>query len=234
MIIGILQVDSVRDEFRGEFENYPEMFQSLFLQADDALEFRSFDVKAGELPVETSECDGYVITGSKDSVYDELPWIEELTVFVQRLHAEKRKLVGICFGHQLIAHCLGGRTEPARQGWAVGVHRSEILKRMSWMTPDVDAVSLVSSHKDQVVQLPDDAQILCGNDFCPIGGFMMGDHILTFQGHPEFSKAYSRTLMSFRREILGELCYEMGVRSLDMPLTAQTIGEWIVNFIGDS
>jgi len=62
----------------------------------------------------------------------------------------------------------------------------------------------------------------------------MGDHILTFQGHPEFSKAYSRTLMSFRREILGELCYEMGVRSLDMPLTAQTIGEWIVNFIGDS
>ena len=106
MKIGILQADSVRPEFREEFGNYPGMIQ-LLLEAsrdeDEGLTFMTYDVVQGEYPDELTACDGYVITGSASSVYDDEPWIHELRKFVVRLHKTRTKTVGICFGHQMIA-----------------------------------------------------------------------------------------------------------------------------------
>ena len=152
MHLGILKVDSVRSEFVDEFGDYPDMFRQLLLQANPSLQISVFDVQRGEIPT-PDDCDGYLITGSRDSVYDDLPWIPLLIEFVAKLRDQKIKLAAICFGHQLVAHFFGGKVGPAKAGWAVGVHASDIVERRSWMTPEVASLNLLSSHKDQVCLL---------------------------------------------------------------------------------
>ena len=173
MRIGILQTDSVREEFQDAFGDYPGMFRSLLSQAAAEaarpVEFAVYDVERGHYPAGVDACDGYVITGSRESVYADLPWIARLSDYVRTLHEARRKTVGVCFGHQLIAHALGGETRAADAGWGVGVHQVRIVGQAPWMQPARRAVSLLSSHKDQVVRAPPGARLLGSNDFCPIG-----------------------------------------------------------------
>lgn len=234
--IGILKTDRVREEFVGRHGDYPDMFHHLLLDAATAAAlpapvFVDFDVQHGHYPADLSDCDGYVITGSRDSVYDDRPWIRELESFVLTLHRKRHKLIGICFGHQLIAQVLGGETRAAEVGWAVGVHASRVLGAPAWMQPPSEQFALLSSHKDQVMRLPDGAVLLAENDFCPNAAFTIGDHILAIQGHPEFAKAYSADLMAMRRELLGEAVYQRGMDSLDRPISRELVGQWMLAFL---
>ena len=236
MRIGILKTDSVREEFQHEFGDYPVMFRAVLMaNADDVpIEFRDYDVQRGEYPASIDECDAYLITGSRESAYDDQPWIHRLARFVQELDAARHTLVGICFGHQLIAHVLGGETRAAETGWAVGVQETQVLSPAEWMLPYRERFGLLSSHKDQVVRLPERAEVFASTPFCPNSGFTIGDHILTFQGHPEFSKGYSRALIELRRELLGEPGYSSGVESLGKPVHQSMVGRWIINFIASN
>ena len=231
MIIGILQADSVMEQFQPDHGNYPGMFERVLGRVDAAIEFRHYNVEHGEYPEELDECDGYVITGSKKSVYDNEPWIHVLSTFVKKLHQHRKKIVGICFGHQLVAEALGGKTEPADEGWGVGVHENQILKEESFMDPPVERFALVVSHKDQVSKLPEGAELLASSDFCPNAMFRIDNHILTFQGHPEFTRAYSKDLMEMRQDILGEEKFSAGIESLGRSHDSETISRWIVRFI---
>jgi GMP synthase-like glutamine amidotransferase len=236
MRIGILKTDSVRDEFQSEFGDYPAMFRAMLMASADAepIEFRDYDVQRGQYPASLDECDAYLITGSRESVYDDKPWIHRLTEFVQQLDSARRTLVGICFGHQLIAHVLGGETRAADAGWAVGVQETQVLSPADWMLPYRERFGLLSSHKDQVVRLPERAEVFASTPHCPNSGFTIGEHILTFQGHPEFSKGYSRALIELRRELLGEPGYSNGVESLAKPVHQSMVGRWIINFIASN
>ena len=234
MRIGILQTDSVREEFQDAFGDYPGMFRSVLskaaAEAARPVEFAVYDVERGHYPAGVDACDGYVITGSRESVYADLPWIARLSDYVRTLHEARRKTVGVCFGHQLIAHALGGETRAADAGWGVGVHKMRIVGEAPWMQPARRAVSLLSSHKDQVVRTPPGARLLGSNDFCPIGSFALGDHLLTFQGHPEFDKRYARALMGFREKLLGD-AYAPAVASLSRPTDETAVGRWMLNFL---
>ena len=125
MKIGILITDAVREELISEHGDYPDMFEDLVAGVDRNIEFARFYVQS-KIP-ESVECDGYLITGSRHSVYDELPWIESLVNFVKEVLASRRKIIGVCFGHQLMAHYFGGQVERSVKGWAVGVHKSNIV-----------------------------------------------------------------------------------------------------------
>ena len=230
--IGILQVDSVRPEFKNGHGDYPDMFRALLMAAaPGALVFRDYDVCAGELPQRVDEMDAWLITGSRDSVYDPLPWIPALADFVRSAHAARWPLIGICFGHQLVARALGGETAAADVGWAVGVHQSRLLRRPAWITGVAEGFALLSSHKDLVCALPAGAELLATNAVCPNAAFTIGDHTLCLQGHPEFSKPYARALMDFRRELLGEAVYQQGIASLEGPLDATRVGQWMLAFM---
>ena len=85
MTIGILKTDTVRPEWVGRFGEYPDMFEVLLRQVDPSLEFQTWDAEAGELPDDLSAVDGFIITGSKSSVYDDKPWIRGLEDFVRLL-----------------------------------------------------------------------------------------------------------------------------------------------------
>ena len=126
MKIGILKVDSVLPEFRNRHGDYPQMLAHILqlnsLHYEEKPQFKTFDVEEGDYPNHIDDFDGYIIPGSRKSVYDGDHWIGELKKFVITLDTKKKKLVGVCFGHQLIADALGGKTEPCDRGWGVGVH----------------------------------------------------------------------------------------------------------------
>ena len=227
----ILQTDSVLEQFQPQHGDYPGMFADLLMDAGVAREaITNVDVRASGLP-DPAAHDAYVITGSRLSVYDDEPWIPRLAEFVGAAMLARRAVVGICFGHQLLAHFFGGRVEAAEVGWAVGVHSNRLLRQEDWMQPPLTRFDLISSHKDQVCNLPPDAQRLAETPMCPNAAFTLGDYGLAIQGHPEFGAGYARSLLEHRRELLGERLYLQAVESLSGPLDSATVAHWMVAFV---
>ncbi len=231
MKLGILETDQLSPELLQSFGSYGEQFKNLLQQTNAELDFEYFDIIKQQYPENIEQCDAYLITGSKFSAYDDLPWIHKLKQYIQLLHKHEKTLIGICFGHQLIAHALGGKTEKSLNGWGVGMFGSELLKTKEWMQDHQEPFKLLVSHQDQVVQLPDKAHVLASNDFCQYASFHIGYHILTFQGHPEFSKEYLLSLINNRRETLGEAISKTAIESLKSDSDSQIIAQWIINFI---
>ena len=117
MKIGILKCDSTNEHFMEEHGDYQDWYKSLFQSVEPSLEFETYDVILGEYPKKMQENDVYLITGSRYGANDGDKWIDDLEIFVLELQHQKHPLIGICFGHQIIAKALGGKTELASQGW---------------------------------------------------------------------------------------------------------------------
>ncbi|MFV2090246.1 MAG: amidotransferase [Pseudomonadales bacterium] len=234
--VGILRTDQVLPQFQSDFGDYPDMFRRLLETAAEAclptrsLSLHDYDARQRQFPA-ADACSGYVITGSRHGVYDDEPWIEPLVAFLREVIAAERKIVGICFGHQLVAHFFGGEARPADAGWGVGVQESRLVAQQPWMIPHQDRLKLLSSHKDQVSVLPEGARLIATSPFCPIAGFVIDDQIMTLQGHPEFVKGYSQSLMEMRREILGESTFQAGMESLLGSVDGDLVGRWMINFL---
>lgn len=231
MPIAILKTDSVLPQFKNQYGEYPQMLERLVRTLRDDLEFKTYDVVAGEYPQDDSEFDGFFIMGSKASVYDSESWIKQLGEYIQKLHAGKRKIIGICFGHQLLAHVLGGRTEKSEKGWGVGVHASRVINPQAWMQSGGLEFNLLVSHQDQVAELPDQAVHIASNEFCQYSMFSIANHVLGMQGHPEFSAAYALELMNFRQHKIGTETFRDGVNSLSQPTHESVITQWMIRFL---
>ncbi len=229
--LGILDCDILHDTLIKEYVSYPHMIQTLFMQVDPSLQFTVYPVMEGEYPAALDECDGYLITGSKSSVYDSDEWIGQLRNYIRTLATHRKKMVGICFGHQLLAHVLGGQTRKSEMGWGVGVMDSEVVTQPDWMRPAQPSYSLLVSHQDQVVQLPPNAQTVATSRFCLNAAFQIEDYGLGFQGHPEFTRGYSRQLMEMRRDRIPQEVVEAGLTSLTTETDHLLVARWIVNFL---
>jgi GMP synthase-like glutamine amidotransferase len=231
MKLGILKTDAVRPEWASNFGEYPDMFTALLGRVDSSLEFVTYDVEEGEYPGDVDEVDAYLITGSKSSVYDDKPWIATLMDFVRTLDARKKKVVGICFGHQIVAHALGGKTAKSSKGWGVGRHTHRFDVIPAWHDGGESDFDILVSHQDQIVENANGATVLASSDFCENAVVQLEDHILTFQGHPEFVSGYSREIMELRREAIGESVYANGVASLSKEAEGDRVARWIVSFL---
>ena len=231
MKLGILKTDTVRPQWVPEFGEYPDMFIALLGQGNPDLEFVVYDTEQGQYPVCIDAMDAYLITGSKSSVYDDKPWIAVLMDFVRELDRRHKKLVAICFGHQLVAHALGGKTGKSPKGWGVGLHTHRFSSAPAWHDQGDMAFDIQVSHQDQVLKAAHGARVLAGSEFCENAVCQIGDHILTFQGHPEFVSAYLREIMEFRRQMIGEQAYKAGVASLAGDPETQRVARWILNFL---
>lgn len=187
MLIGILQTGHVPDALRADTPSYPAMFEALL--AGRGLTFRSYPVVDGSFPEDVHEAEGWLITGSRYGAYEKEPFIARLEDFVLAAYAAHVPIVGICFGHQIIAQALGGRVEKFAGGWAVGPQSYDF---------DGTEVRLNAWHQDQVVALPPEAEVIARNDFCENAALLYGDRAYSVQAHPEFQDSYIAGLIETR------------------------------------
>lgn len=175
--------------------SYVSMFTHLFDDTESGMEYEIYRTMDGELPTPTP-CDGfYLITGCNQSAYDDTPWIKQLLRWVVEADKAKVTLVGVCFGHQVVAQALGGRVERAPQGWGFGVRESRVVDDAALSYFADGRMRLLYNHHDQVVRLPQEATLVATSEFCHIESFRIADHILTFQGHPEYVPEYETHLL---------------------------------------
>lgn len=232
MRIGLLQCDHVADDLVDKHFDYQDMFSDLIMGQDESIEISIYDLTADQFPVDLTACDGYIITGSQYSAYDDIAWIHKTKKLIQALYNANIPTIGICFGHQLIAESLGGKVEKAAdKGWGIGVQHWEIKSVLDWMgdTPPQD-LALLASHQDQVVKAPENSTIFASSEFCPIAGFQTGS-MLTFQGHPEFSSDYNRDLFSKRVERIGQKTIDIAKKTLNQKIDSNQVGAWMIEFI---
>ncbi len=201
-------------------------------QAQPPFTYQGYDVARGQFPASVDDCDAYLITGSPRGAYDPDEWIADLMAFIREAYQAERKLVGICFGHQILAHALGGRCEKSEKGWGLGLKTFEIYASKAWMSAAPPQCALHFVHQDQVVQLPPGAELLGGNDFCPNLFFVLDDRVLGIQGHPEFTAEMMEEIIEARREIFSSELYKSARLSLQNGVPDnRRLAQWIVAFL---
>jgi len=231
MNVGLLQCDHMDEQYHYLYKDYAQPFRDLFGKYAPELDLTVYDVCHGEMPARYDACEGYVITGSRRSVYENEAWIHALADFVRELHQHQHKLVGICFGHQMIAHALGGVVQKSERGWGIGIKPVQISQKKAWMQPNHDTYHLLLSHQDQVEVLPDGAECLGGNAHCPISMMGVGEHFFSVQAHPEFSKEFANALMESRIERIGIETVREAQATLQMDTDEALMGKWIQEFL---
>lgn len=231
--LGILETDVLYSDLIDEYRSYGTLFKHFFDSLNAPFEYRFFHIQQGEFPTPDDDCDAYLITGSKAGVYDDLPWIAPLKKWIQQSFASKRKMIGVCFGHQILAHSLGGFAAKSSKGWGMGVHETDTQSQPAWLLESSlpAKFSLIYSHQDQVEQLPPLSTRLARSDFCENAAFFIDQRVLAFQGHPEFTPEYSMRLWQRRISIIGEERYQRVLTTLSQATDAALIGQCIIAFI---
>lgn len=219
----IIECDVVPDSLSHWVDEYSNMFVEAFGRLRSAWTFEVVKAHQGHLPA-LDPGKAYLITGSKHDAFSELDWIQALRDWVVKAYELRLSVVGICFGHQLIAHALGGKTDRA-QGWGLGRMPADALIDLPFASAD-----LLVSHQDQVLALPPKAQRLLASDFCPNYGFKVGC-MIGIQGHPEFKPEYSRALAEERRERIGCSAVDSALATLDLPLNADAVIDWLATHL---
>ncbi|MEP1214422.1 MAG: glutamine amidotransferase [Marinobacter sp.] len=156
------------------------------------------DVTADDLPGRPEDWDGIVITGSPAMVSDREPWSEQTGDWLAHAVRAEIPLLGVCYGHQLLAHALGGEVGFHPRGRETGTHTVELLDAASddpllQGLPRQFPAQL--THRQSVLRLPDDAVLLARNEFEPHQAFRLGPCAWGVQFHPEFSLEVMRAYL---------------------------------------
>ncbi|MFT0532584.1 type 1 glutamine amidotransferase [Castellaniella hirudinis] len=232
MHIGLLQCDDVAEPLQARHGSYPDMIRTLLQAADPRIQLTVFACHQGQAPTRTDGMDAWITTGSKCGANDDAEWISRLTDFIRTLWQERQTLVGICFGHQLMAKALGGRVERSPRGWGIGAYPTRIAQAEPWMSPWYSSqLQLLSSHQDQVVELPPQGRVLAHSGFCPIYMMQVGETFLGLQGHPEFTRAYMADLLASRRDRIDPIRLQAARHSLRQPVHDVLMAHWILGFM---
>ena len=192
--------------------------------------FDSWPVSQGQWPADVAAYDGVVITGSPASVNDDSAWIRRLEDTVRQLHALKRPMLGICFGHQLIAKALGGQVGASPAGLRVGTIRAQLQAHAPWMQPAQPVVTLYAAQEEHVVALPPGAEVLGGDAVCPVGFYRIGRHVFGTQCHPEFYPAFMQDALQVLADELTPEARARGQAQLQAPVDSELMRRWIVQF----
>ena len=220
MKIGILQTGHAPDVLLGDYGDYDAMFRRMLGAGD--FEFETYAVVDGVFPDSVGDCDGWLITGSRHGAYEDHPWIPPLEALIREIHQKGIPLIGVCFGHQIIAQALGGRVEKFKGGWAVGPTDYD----MGGQT-----VTLNAWHQDQVVERPEGARVLASNAFCENAILAYGDTIWTVQPHPEFGSAFIDGLIRTRgKGVVPDAELERASATLDQPVDNADFGRLMADF----
>jgi len=215
------------------FPRYPDMFVSLLAGADKDLSFETVHLLDGAALPDPATREAVLITGSPFGVYDSTPWMDPLRGFIRQAAAARTPMVGVCFGHQIMADALGGEVRKSEKGWGVGRHTYDVAQARGWMAGAGPTVSLSVSHQDQVITPPAGAVTLARSAHTDHAMLAYADFpAISVQGHPEFSDDFVAALYSARRGgSLTDAQVDGAIASLSQPEDNAMVGRWMARFL---
>jgi GMP synthase-like glutamine amidotransferase len=232
MNICILENDIVDPDMAAHYAGYGVMFENLFQSIGIKWTFESFKTCTNHFPSCYDHFDAVLLTGSRADAFSNEAWIVTLRQQVTALIECKMPLLGICFGHQLIAHCLGAQVGRAPQGWGIGcMQYNWHSEHVPFIQDTRQLISLLASHQDQVFGLPSQATLLASSPFCPVAAYSVQNHIFCVQAHPEFDTNYCTYLLNKRRPHMTEADYTSSLTSLQHAHDGAFIARAMANFL---
>lgn len=219
MKIGILITGHPPEPLSGN-GRYDAYFKRLL--GDQEFTYESWAVVDGEMPGSVEDADGWLITGSRHGAYEDHNWIPPLEDFIRACHPARRPMIGICFGHQIIAQAMGGRVEKFDGGWSVGRVEYDL---------GGETYAINAWHQDQVVEKPANAQVIGATDFCANAALVYDDIFWTLQPHPEYTSDFIEGLIETRgKGLVPDHLMDTARKGLDAPLDSDRIAEQMTAF----
>ncbi|KFK29626.1 hypothetical protein AALP_AA7G158300 [Arabis alpina] len=188
LFLATLDSEFVKKAYGG----YHNVFVSTF--GDEGEQWDSFRVVSGEFPDEKDleKYDGFVISGSSHDSFENHDWILKLCDIVKKIDELKKKTLGICFGHQIIARVRGGTVGRARKGPDLRLGDITIVKdavKPSYFGDEIpSSMAIIKCHQDEVLVVPETATVLAYSENYEVEMFSIEDHFFCVQGHPEYNK----------------------------------------------
>lgn len=222
MHIGVLETGELPPDLAAKHGAYPDMFEALL--EGHGFRFTNYSVVNNQFPSSAKDHDGWIITGSRHGAYEDHAWIPPLEALIRDIVGTEIPLVGICFGHQIMAQALGGEVKWFDGKWGIGVQE---YQRM-----DGTRIDLLAIHQDQVVTKPPNASIIMHSEFCQNAGLSYNGKAISFQPHPEFKPALLRDLLELRRgTAIPPEQADPALDSLDNPHQSDKIALEIASFL---
>lgn len=228
----VVQAGSAPAALRARFGDFPDWFARHLAPRVALAVVRPYE-RALPSP---SGFHGVLVTGSLASVTDPAPWMDRAGAWLVEA-ARRAPVLGVCFGHQLLARALGGRVERnprGREAGSVAVRLTPAGARDPLFAGLPDPLLVQETHEDHVAEPPPGATVLAANARTPVQAFAWGDRLRCVQFHPEFDAARSRFLAALRRE-RGEAAAWGDVDPAavrETPGCTAVLDRWLAHWVG--
>ncbi|EME78413.1 uncharacterized protein MYCFIDRAFT_36932 [Pseudocercospora fijiensis CIRAD86] len=247
--IAILECDEPLGRTKEKYGGYGNLFRELlengakkFFEEDDGrkppeLEITKFDVVKHEVYPRLEDVDAVLLTGSRHNSFENDPWILKLVEFVKRvLEQERVRLIGVCFGHQIVGRALGVKVDRSERGWEVSVvdvRLTEKGKEVLGMEKGI--MPIHQMHRDVVYAYPPHVEALGHTDRCDVQGMYVKNRLITVQGHPEFNAEVVAELLESRHQkgIFDDQTFEEGMRRVRNFHAGLDVGAAFIRFLLD-
>lgn len=232
MKLTIIQTGDVPVPLRPTFGAYPPMFEQMFEAAGAGFAYDTVPVLDGAPFPDAAGLDAILITGSAAGVYDShLHWMEPLRAFIRAAYAARTPMLGICFGHQIMADALGGDVRKSEKGWGLGRHTYAATSRAASLGIGLPALRIACSHQDQVIVPPAEAEVILTSDFTPNAGLLYRNGAaMSLQPHPEFADDYTLALAELRRGKAPDETVDAAIASLATPSDSAETARRLTDF----
>ncbi|KAK3318172.1 class I glutamine amidotransferase-like protein [Apodospora peruviana] len=206
--LAILETDVPLPSVDAKYHGYHGVFKSMFERAlsptplDSVLSLTQHNVLNGDTtsypPLDS--IDAILITGSRHNAFGDDDWITTLVEYTRKCLScsPPVRVVGVCFGHQIVGRALGALVDRSDKGWEVSVTEMRTSQKGVEIFGK-ETLKLQQMHRDQVFSLPAGAELLAETDICANQGFLIPGKVITVQGHPEFTSYIMNELLESRK-----------------------------------